>query len=128
MTETVVRAGTLDATALDELREAFRGQVIEPGSAEYDESRFVFNGMFDRKPATILRPAGTADVIRAIGLARVNGLPLAIRGGGHSVAGFSMCDGGIVIDTRGLKGIRVDRPGHAVRLVPVEGYRLVRKE
>jgi FAD/FMN-containing dehydrogenase len=108
MTETVVRAGTLDATALDELREGFRGQVIEPGSAEYDESRFVFNGMFERKPATILRPAGAADVIRAIGLARASGLPLAIRGGGHSVAGFSMCDGGIVIDTRGLKGIRVD--------------------
>jgi len=57
--------------------------------------------MFDRKPAAILRPAGTADVIRAIGLARLSGLPLAIRGGGHSVAGFSMNDGGIVIDTRG---------------------------
>jgi FAD/FMN-containing dehydrogenase len=64
--------------------------------------------MFDRRPATILRPAGTADVIRAIGLARLSGLPLAIRGGGHSVAGFSMCDGGIVIDMRGMKGIRVD--------------------
>jgi FAD/FMN-containing dehydrogenase len=82
--------------------------VIEPNSAEYDETRAVFNGMFDRKPATILRPAGTADMIRAIGLARLSGLPLAIRGGGHSVAGFSMCDGGIVIDTRAMKGIRVD--------------------
>jgi FAD/FMN-containing dehydrogenase len=64
--------------------------------------------MFGRRPAAILRPAGTADVIRAIGLARLSGLPLAIRGGGHSVAGFSMCEGGIVIDTRGLRGIRVD--------------------
>jgi FAD/FMN-containing dehydrogenase len=107
-TSTVPRKGVLEAAALDELREGFRGAVIEPGSAEYDDSRAVFNGMFDRRPATILRPAGTADVIRAIGLARLNDLPLAIRGGGHSVAGFSMCDGGIVIDTRGLKGIRVD--------------------
>jgi FAD/FMN-containing dehydrogenase len=110
MTDTamVARGGVLEASALDELREGFRGEVIEPGSAEYDESRTVFNGMFDRHPATILRPAGTADVIRAIGLARLSGVPLAIRGGGHSVAGFSMCDEGVVIDTRGLKGIRVD--------------------
>jgi FAD/FMN-containing dehydrogenase len=108
MTETVTRAGALEASALDELREGFRGEVIEPGSAEYDPTRAVFNGMFDRKPAAILRPAGTADLIRAIALARLSGLPLAIRGGGHSVAGFSMCEGGIVIDTRALKGIRVD--------------------
>lgn len=108
MTDTVTRAGAVEASALDELREGFRGDVIEPGTAEYNESRVVFNGMFDRRPATILRPAGAADVIRAIGLARTTELPLAIRGGGHSVAGFSMCDGGIVIDTRGLKGIRVD--------------------
>ncbi|MFL5962289.1 MAG: FAD-binding oxidoreductase [Gaiellaceae bacterium] len=108
MTDTVARSGVLEASALDELREGFRGEVIEPGTAAYDESRTVFNGMFERRPATILRPAGTADVIRAIGLARLSGLPLAIRGGAHSVAGFSMCDGGIVIDTRGLKGIRVD--------------------
>jgi FAD/FMN-containing dehydrogenase len=108
MTETVAPAGVLEATALDELREGFRGEVIEPGSAAYDESTTVFNGMFGRRPATILRPAGTADVIRAIGLVRLSGLPLAIRGGGHSVAGFSMCEGGIVVDTRGLKGIRVD--------------------
>jgi FAD/FMN-containing dehydrogenase len=108
MTDTVTRAGVLEAAALDELREGFRGEVMEPGSAAYDESTTVFNGMFDRKPLTILKPAGTADVIRAIGLARLSGLPFAIRGGGHSVAGFSMCDDGIVIDMRGMKGIRVD--------------------
>jgi hypothetical protein len=106
-TSTATRTGALES-ALDELREGFRGDVIEPGSAQYDESRTVFNGMFERRPAAILRPAGTADVIRAIGLARQSGLPLAIRGGAHSVAGFSMCDGGIVIDMRGMKGIRVD--------------------
>ncbi|HEV7640654.1 MAG TPA: FAD-binding oxidoreductase [Gaiellaceae bacterium] len=108
MTDTITSAGVLEATALEELREGFRGEVMEPGSTAYDESCTVFNGMFGRRPAAILRPAGTADVIRAIGLARLSGLPLAIRGGGHSVAGFSMCEGGIVIDTRSLKGIRVD--------------------
>src|SRR5205823_1954421 len=96
-TSTVARGGVLEATALDELRDGFRGEILEPGNAAYDESTTVFNGMFGRKPATILRPAGTADVIRAIGLARLSGLPLAIRGGGHSDAGFSMCDGGVVI-------------------------------
>jgi FAD/FMN-containing dehydrogenase len=115
-TSTAPRTGALEAMALDELREGFRGAVIEPGSPEYDESRTVFNGMFDRRPATILRPAGTADVIRAIGLARTNDLPLAIRGGGHSVAGFSMCDGGIVIDTRGLKGINVNPSKRTARV------------
>jgi FAD/FMN-containing dehydrogenase len=104
----VARDGALEASDLDELREGFRGDVFEPGTPEYDESRTVFNGMFERKPATILRPAGTADVIRAIGLARLSGLPLAIRGGGHSVAGFSMVDDGLVIDMRGMNAIRVD--------------------
>jgi FAD/FMN-containing dehydrogenase len=107
-TKAMARGGILEAMALDELREGFRGDVIEPGCAEYDESRTVFNSMFDLRPGAILRPAGTADVIRGIGLARESGLPLAIRGGAHSVAGFSMCDRGIVIDMRGMKGIRVD--------------------
>jgi FAD/FMN-containing dehydrogenase len=98
----------LDADALNELRDGFRGQIIEPGDASYDEKRAVFNGMFDRRPAAILRPTGTADVIRAIGLARTTGAPFAIRGGGHSVAGFSSCDGGIVLDLRSLQGIRID--------------------
>lgn len=114
-TRTKTRAGALDATALGELREGFRGAVIEPGTPEYDESRQVFNGMFDRRPAVILRPAGTADVIRAIGMAQLTGLPLAIRGGAHSVAGFSMCDDGIVIDMRGMTGIRVDPHRRTVR-------------
>ena len=68
--------GALDSDALSELREGFRGDVIEPGDARYDETRQIFNGMFDRRPAAILRPTGTADVIRAIGLARLTGPPV----------------------------------------------------
>jgi FAD/FMN-containing dehydrogenase len=108
--------GALDSDALSELREGFRGDVIEPGDARYDETRQIFNGMFDRRPAAILRPTGTADVIRAIGLARLTGLPFAIRSGGHSVAGFSSCDSGIVLDLRALKGIRIDPERRTARV------------
>jgi hypothetical protein len=101
-------AATLDTATLSELRDGFGGEVIEPADARYDDLRGVFNGMFDRRPAAILRPAGQAGVIRAIAFARQTGLPLAIRSGGHSVAGFSSSDGGIVIDLRDLKNVRVD--------------------
>ena len=106
--ETAPTSAVLEADALTELREGFRGAIIEPGDPAYDDTRAVFNGMFDRRPAAILRPTGTADVIRAVGLARTSGLPLAVRSGGHSVAGFSSCDGGIVLDLRTLQGVRVD--------------------
>jgi hypothetical protein len=107
MTDTVA-APSLDPDALSEVREGFRGEIIEPDHAHYDEARAVFNGMFDRRPAVILRPTGTADVIRALGLAKASGLPFAIRGGGHSVAGFSSTEGGIVLDLSALQGVRVD--------------------
>src|SRR3954454_15734918 len=108
--------GGLDSEALSELREGFRGEVIEPSDAPYDETRQIFNGMFDRRPAAILRPTGTADVIRAIGLARLSGLPFAIRSGGHSVAGFSSTDGGIVLDLRAMKGMRIDPERRTIRV------------
>src|SRR5579885_3115932 len=98
----------LEADALEQLRSEFRGEIVEPGDPSYDEHRGVFNGMFDKRPRVILRAAGAADVIQAIGLARTSGLPLAIRNGGHSVAGFSSVDDGIVLDLRLMKGIRVD--------------------
>src|ERR1700687_3768413 len=101
---TTLSVPALEAEALEQLRAGFRGEIVEPGDPSYDELRGVFNGMFDRRPRVILRPAGAADVIHGIGLARTSGLPLAIRGGGHSVAGFSSVDDGIVLDLRGMKG------------------------
>jgi FAD/FMN-containing dehydrogenase len=109
-------SAVLDSDALSELRQGFRGKVIEPEDAQYDELRGVFNGMFDRRPAAILRPTGTADVIRAVGLARLSELPFAIRSGGHSVAGFSSCEGGIVLDLRALKGTRIDPDKRTIRV------------
>ena len=112
-------AAVLDGEALAQLRAEFRGQILEPQEAGYDDSRHVFNGMFaDRRPRVVLRPAGAADVIRAIGFATMSGLPFAIRGGGHSVAGFSTCDGGIVLDMSSMKGIRVDPERRTVRAQP----------
>lgn len=109
-----VTAG-LEAEALEQLRGEFRGEIVEPADPEYDELRGVFNGMFDRRPRVILRPAGVADVVRGIGLARTSGLPLAVRNGGHSVAGFSSVDEGIVLDLRLMKGIRVDPDAKTAR-------------
>ena len=114
MAETT-NVAALDAGMVEQVRADFRGEIVEPSDARYDDLRGVFNGMFDRRPAVILRPYGAADVIRGIGLARMSGLPLAIRGGGHSVAGFSSVQGGIVLDLRAMKGIRVDPVRRTVR-------------
>ena len=108
MTETMSAPSVLDGDAVTQLRADFRGEIVEPGDGAYDGLREVFNGMYSRRPRLILRPQGPADVIRAIGLARLSGMPLAIRGGGHSVAGFSCVDDGIVLDMRSMRGIRVD--------------------
>ncbi|MGH2726007.1 MAG: FAD-binding oxidoreductase [Actinomycetota bacterium] len=101
--------------ALDPLREAVRGQVIDPKDPEYNAARAVFNGMIDRKPGAVVRVAGVADVIACVTFARDNGIDLAVRGGGHSAPGFGTVDGGLVIDMVNRKGIRVDPQTKTVR-------------
>ena len=91
-----------------ELTASFQGEVVQPVAPGYDEHRKVWNGSIDRHPALIARCAGTEDVIAAIRLARETGLPLAVRGGGHSFPGHSVCDGGVVIDMSTLTGVSVD--------------------
>ena len=95
-------------TMLPGLDDAFRGQLVQPGDAEYDATRAVFNGMVDKRPSLIVRPSGAADVVDAVKYARERGLPVAVRCGGHSVAGKSATDGGVLIDLRSLKGVHVD--------------------
>jgi FAD/FMN-containing dehydrogenase len=97
------------------LREIFSGDLILPGDPRYDRSRSVFNAMIDRRPALIAGCTTTADVAAAVGFARESGLVVAVRGGGHSVAGLSVCEGGIVIDLAGLNGIDVDPAGKTAR-------------
>src|SRR3954467_13116732 len=97
-----------DAAAVNELERSFRGHVLRPVDPSYDEHRRVWNGSFSRFPALIARCAGVADVGAAVRFARQTGLPAAVRSGGHSFPGLSVCDDGIVIDLGSMKGIRVD--------------------
>lgn len=92
----------------DALKAHFSGQIILPVDEGYEESRKVWNGMIDRYPALIVRPANKADVIEAVNFARTNKLQIAVRGGGHNVAGHGTCDGGIVIDLSMMRKIEVN--------------------
>ena len=93
----------------------FGGQMIHPGDAAYDEARKVFNGMIDRRPALIARCSTPQDVVAAVNLAREQSLPLSVYGGGHGVTGAAVCDAGVVVDLRGMKGIAVDSATKTVR-------------
>src|SRR6266849_4966023 len=88
--------------------ENFAGRLIKPDDPEYDAARIVWNAMADKRPALIARCAGADDVISALGFAREHDMVVAVRGGGHSVAGFGTCDGGIVIDLSGMRGLTID--------------------
>ncbi len=86
----------------------FAGVLMHPGHAGYDDARRVYNGMIDRHPAVIARCNNADDVVLAIGLARRNNLPVSVFGGGHSVTGSAVCDAGVCIDLRGMKGLDLD--------------------
>ena len=108
-------AADLDPAAFRALSGRFTGQLIRPGDQTYAEHRRVWNGSIDRTPALIARCACISDVVGALKLARETGLPVAVRGGGHSFPGLSVCDGGLVIDLGPMKGIRVDPEERTVR-------------
>jgi FAD/FMN-containing dehydrogenase len=105
----------LEAVTVEEFAAGFIGELIRPEDAGYEEARKVYNGMIDKRPALIVRPTGAADVIDAVNLARENGLPLAVRCGGHSVAGKGVVDDGVLIDFSSLKGVRVDPAARRAR-------------
>ncbi len=99
-----------------QLGAVLRGDVIQPGDAQYDEARRIYNAMIDRRPAMIARCAGVDDVISAVNYARANGLEVAIRSGGHNGAGLGTVEGGLVIDLSLMKGIRVDPVARTARV------------
>lgn len=108
-------SGTTADTALRDLRGAFTGPVLTPGATGYEEARILFNAMIDARPAVIARCQRAEDVRAAIAYGRDAGLETAVRSGGHSVAGQSTVDGGLVIDVRDLKAVEVDPEARTVR-------------
>ncbi|TIP96253.1 MAG: FAD-dependent oxidoreductase, partial [Mesorhizobium sp.] len=107
-----------DRSGVTSFAAGIRGEVLRPGDEAYDEARRIWNGMIDRRPALIARCTGTADVIACVNFARAEGLPLAVRGGGHNVAGSAVCDDGLVIDFSGMKRIEVDPERRSARAEP----------
>jgi FAD/FMN-containing dehydrogenase len=94
--------------AHDILRKTLRGELLDPGSAAYDAARVIWNGMIDRRPALIARCRNAADVMASVSYARDHSLVISVRGGGHNVAGYSVCDDGLMIDLSLMNGVRVD--------------------
>jgi FAD/FMN-containing dehydrogenase len=103
---------------VEALRDSLRGPLLRTGEAGYDAARAMWNGMIDRRPALIVRCAGVADVIHGVTFARTHQLLLAVRGGGHNVAGNAVCDGGLMLDLSGMKSVRVDPVRRTARAEP----------
>lgn len=101
-----------------DFKNGMRGPVIQPGAANYDEARKLYNAMIDKRPRLIVRCADVADVVACVNFGRDNGLRIAVRGGGHNGAGFGSVDDGLVIDLSAMKGVRVDPKVRTVRVSP----------
>ncbi|MGH2994029.1 MAG: FAD-binding oxidoreductase [Solirubrobacterales bacterium] len=106
---TEVQAGRLEGVG-------FSGEIVASGDPSYDELRRGFNGIFDRRPALIARCAGATDVAAAVRFARERGLPASVYGGGHGVTGNAVCDDGVMIDLRPMKGIEIDPEARTCRV------------
>ena len=94
--------------AIDGFASTLAGKAIRPGDADYEQARRIWNAHVQKHPGLIVRCAGTADVVQAVKFARANNVLVAVRGGGHNVAGRALCDDGIVIDLSGMKAVFVD--------------------
>ena len=106
----------VEKSSVAKLAGALRGRLVQPDAPDYDDARAVYNAMIDRRPALIARCADVADVIAAVGFARQQELPLAVRGGGHSGPGLGVCDSGLVVDLSPMKSVRVDPSKQSVRV------------
>ena len=109
---------TVQALRIEELKAGFQGEILLPSDGAYGSARKIWNAMIDKRPAVIARCATTSDVVRGVNFARDNGLALAVRGGGHNIAGHALCDDGLVLDLSQMKAATVDPAG---RRVTIEG-------
>jgi len=98
----------LKESSIQDFKAGLSGALLRPGEPGYDDARKIWNGMIDKRPALIARCRGVADVISSVRFARTHDLLLAVRGGGHNLAGNAVCDGGLMIDLSLMKGARVD--------------------
>jgi hypothetical protein len=106
--QTIISQHPIPNVTWEELNNSIDGALLLPDSEKYDESRAIWNGMIDRKPACIVQCVDVDDVVAAVNFARKHRLMVAVKGGGHNAAGYAMCDDGMVIDLSNMKGIEVD--------------------
>lgn len=106
----------IDNDKLEAMRASLRGSLLMPADEGYDVSRTLWNAMIDRHPAAIVRAAGAGAVMQAVNFARENKLLLAVRGGGHNIAGKAACDGGLMLDLSAMKSVRVDPAAKRARV------------
>jgi FAD/FMN-containing dehydrogenase len=111
----LIEAVDLDDVLIQEFESGVRGRILRAGDADYDVARRHYNALINKHPTLIVQCAGVADVIDAVNFARMHRVLVAIRGGGHNVAGRALVDGGMVIDLTPMKGIRVDPAQHTIR-------------
>jgi FAD/FMN-containing dehydrogenase len=109
---------TVSEQAVKDLAARLRGKLLLAGEPGYDEARAVWNAMIDRRPALIVRCAGAADVIAALEFANSHGALVAVRGGGHNIAGTAVCEGGVMIDLSAMKSVRIDPVARTARVEP----------
>ena len=108
----------VDDGAIDGFGEGLHGELLRPGDPNYDETRAIWNGMIDRRPALIARAMGISDVIAAVNFAREQDMVLAIRGAGHNIAGNAVCDDGLMLDLSAMRSVQVDPEGQTARVEP----------
>ena len=109
---------TIDESTINQLKVGFSGDLIFPDHSSYDEYRSIWNGMIDKRPAIIARCLNSSDVVQCVNFARENDLLVAIKGGGHNVAGNAVCDGGIMIDLSLMKSVSVDPKAKTAKVEP----------
>ncbi|MBI3744343.1 MAG: FAD-binding oxidoreductase [Chloroflexi bacterium] len=109
---------SIDAAKLEPFKAGLRGMLLRQGDAGYDQARTIWNAMIDKRPALIVQCLGVADVMRSVNFARDNGLLLAVKGGGHNIAGNAVCDGGLLVDLAMMKSVRVDAKARRANVEP----------
>jgi FAD/FMN-containing dehydrogenase len=108
----------LTEAVVAELRGSLRGELLCPSNEGYNEARSLWNAMFDKRPTLIVRCADASDIVSSVNFARTNSLPVAVRGGGHNVAGSGACEGGLMLDMSRMKGVQVDTVNRTARAEP----------